>query len=68
MKIEEANGELIVRIPTSVGDENVQNLLDYIQYLEGRNESGVDKNEVEDLAKEVNQLMWKRFQQDRAEK
>ncbi|MEQ9297993.1 MAG: hypothetical protein RIF33_05505 [Cyclobacteriaceae bacterium] len=68
MKVEEVNGEIVVRIPASVGNENVQNLLDYIDYLENRGEVAANQVEIDDLANEVNRSMWDKFQQRRAEK
>ncbi|MDG2449533.1 MAG: hypothetical protein P8M34_07835 [Saprospiraceae bacterium] len=60
MTIVRENNEIIIRIADNIKEDDVQNLMDYVKYLEATSKSKATQQEVDNLAKEVNQSWWLR--------
>jgi hypothetical protein len=58
MKIERTEDEVIIRIPSSVGIEDLQELIDLIKYKEMTSKFKVDQKEVDSIAREINESWW----------
>jgi hypothetical protein len=60
MLIERTNKEVIIRLPGYVNTEGLQELVDYLTYLEATAKSKAKQADVDKLAKEVNKNWWKK--------
>ena len=59
MLIEQTNnGELIIKISSSVDSFGLQRVLDYLKYLEATSKSKAKQKDVDKLADEVNASWW----------
>lgn len=60
MLIERTNNEVIIRIPSYVDTEGLQQLVDYLCYKEATAKSKAKQSDVDQLAKEVKKGWWKK--------
>jgi hypothetical protein len=60
MTIQHKEDEIIIKIPTSVGMEEIQRVLDYLGYKIAVSNSKANQAEVDKLATEVNAGWWER--------
>ncbi len=59
MIIERTEKEIIIRIPSYVTTDGLQNLVDYLTYKEATSKSKASQNDVDLLSKEVKKGWWK---------
>ena len=60
MLIERTSSEVIIRIPSYVNIEGIQQLIDYLSYKEATAKSKAKQSEVDKLAKEVKKGWWRK--------
>ena len=58
MNIERTNGEIIIRLPSSVDTTGVQRLIDYLTYKEATSRTKVEQQDVDHLAEDVKKGWW----------
>ncbi len=58
MQIERTNKEVIIRLPTTVDTEDLQDFLDYARYKELASKFSVSQAQVDKLAGQVNKSWW----------
>ncbi|MCB0520738.1 MAG: hypothetical protein H6577_25775 [Lewinellaceae bacterium] len=58
MTIERTDKEIIIKLPATTDPEDVQRLLDYLQYKAAVETSKAKQEQVDQLAKEVNKSWW----------
>jgi hypothetical protein len=58
MVIERTDNEIIVRIPSYVGVENVQRFLDLLQWNEATAKSQATQEEIDEIAREAKKGWW----------
>lgn len=59
MIIERTSDEVIIRLPSYVGTEGLQRLIDYLTYKEATAKSKAKQSDVDELAREVKSGWWK---------
>ncbi len=60
MKIERVGEELIIRLPSTVNVEGLQDFVDYLIYVESTSKSKATQSEVDNLAKEIKSGWWEK--------
>ncbi len=58
MVIERTSKEVIIRIPSYVGTDGIQNLIDYLTYKQATAKSKAKQSDVDALATEVKKGWW----------
>lgn len=58
MTIERTDKEIIIKIPAVTGMEDIQQLVDYLNYKVAVATSNAKQEQVDQLAKEVNKNWW----------
>ena len=58
MTIERTREEVIIRLPSSIGTEELQRLADYLTYQEATGKSKARQADVDALAKEAKADRW----------
>ncbi|WP_153795842.1 hypothetical protein [Foetidibacter luteolus] len=58
MLVERTKKEIIIRLPSSVDTEDLQDFLNYARYKELTANFKTDQKEVDKIAKEVNEKWW----------
>lgn len=58
MLIERTNKEVIIRLPSYVNTEGLQQLIDYLVYKEATAKSKATQHDVDKLAKQVKKNWW----------
>jgi hypothetical protein len=58
MLIERTNKEVIIRLPSYVNTEGLQQLVDYLTYKEATAKSKAKQTDADKLAKEVKKNWW----------
>lgn len=58
MTIERTSSEVLIRLPVSINIERLQQLVDYLTYLEATSNSKAKQEDVDALAKEVKSGWW----------
>ena len=58
MQIERTTDEIIIRLPSYVKVEAIENLLDYLAYSEATSRSEATQEAIDKLAKEVKKGWW----------
>ena len=58
MLIERTSSEVIIRLPSYVDTEGLQQLVDYLSYKEATAKSKAKQSEVDKLAKEIKKGWW----------
>lgn len=58
MLIERTNNEVIIRLPSYVNTEGLQQLIDYLTYKELASKSKAKQSEVDKLSKDVKKGWW----------
>ena len=59
MVIERTNSEIVIRIPSFVKTEGLQQIIDYLTYNEATSKSKVTQTDIDELSKEVKNGWWK---------
>jgi hypothetical protein len=60
MLIERTKKEVIIRLPSYVNTEGLQQLVDYLTYKEATAKSKAKQSDVDKLAKDANKSWWKK--------
>lgn len=63
MVIERSNSEIIIKIPSTVNVDDLQDLINYTRYKELSSTFQIDQNEIDKLASDVNANWWKENKQ-----
>ena len=58
MTIERTSSEVLIRVPVYINIERLQQLVDYLTYLEATSNSKAKQTDVDALAKEVKAGWW----------
>lgn len=58
MVIERTKNEVIIRLPSYIDTEGLQNLIDYLTYKEATDKSQAKQSDVDKLAKEIKKGWW----------
>lgn len=58
MLVERTNKEIIIRLPSSVDTEDLQDFLNYARYKELTANFKTDQKEVDKIASEINTKWW----------
>jgi hypothetical protein len=58
MLVERTNKEVIIRLPSSVDTEDLQDFLNYARYKELTSNFKTDQKEVDKIAREINAKWW----------
>lgn len=58
MFVERTNKEIIIRLPSSVDTEDLQDFLNYARYKELTANFKTDQKEVDKIASEINTKWW----------
>lgn len=58
MLVERNKNEVIIRLPASVGTEDLQDFLNYARYKELTADFKVDQKEVDKLSDQINTKWW----------
>jgi len=60
MVIERTKNEVIVRLPSYVDTEGLQNIINHLSYKEATAKSQAKQEDVDKLAKEIKKGWWKK--------
>ena len=60
MVIERTKKEVLIRLPSYIDTEGLQNLIDYLTYKEATDKSRAKQGEVNKLVKEIKKDWWKK--------
>jgi hypothetical protein len=60
MQIERTSDEILIRLPSWVRIEAIENLIDYLVYSEATSRSEARQEEIDLLAKEVKNGWWEK--------
>jgi thioredoxin-related protein len=60
MVIERTKKEVIIRLPSYIDTEGLQNLINYLTYKEATDKSRAKQGEVNKLVKEIKKDWWKK--------
>ena len=60
MTIEHDSNQIIIRLPNTVDVDHLQQVINYLMYLEATSGSQAEQEEVDALAQEVNKGWWDR--------
>ncbi|HQS24148.1 MAG TPA: hypothetical protein PLC18_09355 [Sediminibacterium sp.] len=58
MLVERTNKEVIIRLPSSVDTEDLQDFLNYARYKELTANFKTDQKEIDKIANEINSKWW----------
>ena len=58
MVIERSENEIIIKIPSNVNIEGLQEIIEYLRYKEILSKSKATAEDIEELADEVNKSWW----------
>ena len=58
MVIERTKKEVIIRLPSSIDTDGLQNIINYLTYKEATDKSQAKQEQVDKLAKEIKKGWW----------
>ena len=58
MVIERTKNEVIIRLPSHIDTEGLQNIINYLTYKEATEKSQAKQSDVDKLAKEIKRGWW----------
>ncbi len=58
MVIERTKDEIIIRLPSNIDTEGLQNLINYLTYREATEKSQAKQTDVDKLAKDIKKGWW----------
>lgn len=61
MKVERTKDEIIIRLPSNTDISELQDMLNYINYIELTNSSKAKQSDVDKLAKVFDSAMWRKI-------
>lgn len=56
--VERTDKEILIKLPLTTAVSDIQQILNYFEYVNLANKSQATEEQIEDLAKEVNQSWW----------
>lgn len=65
MILERTKNEILVRLPANVDLTELQNMLDYLEYMEQTTGSKISQDEVEKISDEASKNIWQKFKATR---
>ncbi len=68
MILERTKNEILVRLPANVDLTELQNMLDYLEYLESTTGTKAKQKDVDELSKIVNKNIWQKIKSKRGVK
>lgn len=68
MILERTKNEILVRLPANVDLTELQNMLDYLEYLESTTGTKAKQKDVDELSKIVNKNIWRKIKSKRGVK
>ena len=68
MTIERTDKEIIIRIPSFINIERIQNIIDLLAYLEATAKSQATQEDVDALVDEIKKGWWKKISLDLSNK
>ena len=68
MILERTKNEILVRLPANVDLTELQNMLDYLEYLESTTGTKAKQKDVDELSKIVNENIWRKIKSKRGVK
>jgi len=61
MILERTNNEILVRLPANLDLTELQNMLDYLRYMELSSNSNAKQTDVDELVKTSNKSIWSKI-------
>lgn len=61
MILERTKNEILVRLPANVDLTELQNMLDYLEYMEQTSSSKISQEEVESISDLATKNIWEKF-------
>jgi hypothetical protein len=65
MILERTKNEILVRLPANIDLAELQNMIDYLDYMEQTMTSKISQKEVDKLSKAANKSIWAKFKAQR---
>ncbi len=65
MKVERSNNEILVRLSSNIDLAELQDMLDYLKYRELTANSTAIQKDADELANEVNSVIWNNMKKQR---
>lgn len=66
MTIERTEDEIIIRIPSNIYVDDIQDMVDLIKFREISSKSKATQEQIDELSKEVSKSIWKKMVSERA--
>ena len=60
MLIERTKNEVIIRLPSYIDTEGLQNIIDYLTYKEATDKSQAKQEDVDKFSKEIRKGWWRK--------
>ena len=60
MLIERTKNEVIIRLPSYIDTEGLQNIIDYLTYKEATDKSRAKQEDVDKFSKEIRKGWWRK--------
>lgn len=61
MKLERLKDEIIIKLPANIDLDELQNLIDYLEYQQLTSASKAKQEDIDELASQVNQSIWSKY-------
>lgn len=61
MILERTKNEILVRLPANVDLSELQNMLDYLEYVETTSKTKAKQKDVDELSKTVTKSIWNKI-------
>jgi hypothetical protein len=65
MILERTKNEILVRLPANVDLSELQNMLDYLEYIETTSKTKAKQKDVDELSKTVTKSIWNKIKTQR---
>ena len=64
MEVKKQNNEILVRLSAGLKTSKIQEILDYLRYVELTSKSTASKNDVDELLREIKKGRWERTKEE----
>ena len=61
MKLERLKDEIIITLPANINVDELQNLIDYLEYQQQTSKSKAKQKDIDELSTQVNQSIWSKY-------
>jgi len=61
MKLERFKDEIIITLPANINVDELQNLIDYLEYQQQTSKSKAKQEDIDELSTQVNQSIWSKY-------